>query len=55
MSELEEIEKYMNGNIEEIRGYLGEEAGHLLDFNTPKISREMLHHLLQIPSIFVEI
>ena len=43
MSELEEIEKHMNGDIEEIRGYLGEEAGHLLDFNTPKISREMLH------------
>jgi len=43
MQKLEEIEKHMSKNIEEIKRYLGEEASYLLDFNTPKISKEMLH------------
>ena len=44
MQELEEINNIVGGNIiDNIRGYLGEEAGHLLDFNNPKISKEKIH------------
>jgi class I fructose-bisphosphate aldolase len=43
MQELEEIEKFMSKNNESIRGYLGNEADHLLNFNEPKIKNEDLH------------
>jgi len=44
MQELEQVINKEGGNIiDKIRGYLGEQAGYLLDFNTPKISKESLH------------
>ena len=44
MQELEQVKSYEGGNIiDNIRGYLGEEASYLLDFNTPKISKESIH------------
>lgn len=41
MQELEEF-KTMN-NIDNIRDFLGEEADYLLNFNNPKISKDLLH------------
>lgn len=43
MQDFEEIKSYMHNDIETIRQHLGEEADYLLDFNTPKISKELLH------------
>jgi len=44
MQELEQVKNHEGGKIiDNIRGYLGEEASHLLDFNTPKISKESIH------------
>jgi len=43
MQELEEIRDYMNGRIMNVREYLGNEAGYLLDFDNPKINKESLH------------
>ena len=43
MQELEEREKSMNKDIQIIRNYLGDEADYLLDFNEPKIDKELLH------------
>jgi len=41
MQELEEIHNM--SKIDNIRDFLGEEAGYLLNFNEPKISKESLH------------
>jgi class I fructose-bisphosphate aldolase len=43
MQELEEIKEYISINIAPIREYLGNEAGHLLEFNNPRIKKESLH------------
>jgi len=44
MQELEQVISNEGGKIiDKIRGYLGEQAGHLLDFNTPKIRKESIH------------
>lgn len=43
MAELEEIKEYINGDIETIRGYLGEESDYLLGHNCEKIRKESLH------------
>jgi class I fructose-bisphosphate aldolase len=43
VQELEEIRKHMNGNIENIRNYLGDDADYLLNFDNPKINKESLH------------
>ena len=43
MQELEEIMQYSNGNIDAIKGFLGDEAKNLLGFNNPKIKKESLH------------
>jgi class I fructose-bisphosphate aldolase len=43
MQELEEIKEYISINIAPIREYLGNEAGHLLEFNNPRIKKELLH------------
>jgi len=44
LQELEEIRTDMNqNNIDQIRGFLGEEADHLLNFNQPKIPKESLN------------
>jgi len=43
MVELEEVEKYMGGSIETIKGYLGEETDYLLGHNCEKITKESLH------------
>lgn len=43
MQELEEIKDYISINIAPIREYLGNEAGHLLEFNNPRIKKESLH------------
>jgi len=44
MQEIEHIKENAGGNIlEAIQGYLGEEAGYYLDFNSPKIGKENLH------------
>jgi class I fructose-bisphosphate aldolase len=44
MQELEEINRFMNGNnIENIREYLGDESDYILNFNEPKIVKESLH------------
>jgi len=43
MQELEEIGKPMNVSINNIRELLGEEANYLLDFDSPKITKESLH------------
>ena len=44
MQELEEIRSHMgSSNIETIRGFLGDEADYLLNFNDPKIKKESLY------------
>ena len=43
MQEVEEIGDNMNQDINAIRNFLGDEANYLLDFNTPKINKELLH------------
>jgi len=43
MQELEEIRGHMNADFEGIKNFLGEEADYLLNFDTPKISKEALH------------
>ena len=43
MQELEEIKENMSINIAPIREYLGNEAEHLLEFNSPRIKKESLH------------
>lgn len=43
MQELEEIKDHISINIAPIREYLGNEAGHLLEFNNPRIKKESLH------------
>ena len=43
MQEFDEIGDFMSKNIDDIRNLLGDEAGHLLDFNDPKITKESLH------------
>lgn len=43
MAELEEIGEYKSGNLETIKGYLGEEADHLLGHTCSKISKKSLH------------
>lgn len=43
MAELEEINQYMNGNMEKIREYLGDESDYLLYHNCGKIKKESLH------------
>ena len=43
MQELKEIRSNMNGNIDLIREFLGNEADYLLNFNNPKLSKENLH------------
>lgn len=43
MQELEEIRDHISINIAPIREYLGNEAGHLLEFNNPRIKKESLH------------
>lgn len=43
MQELEEIKEHISINIAPIREYLGNEAGHLLEFNNPRIKKESLH------------
>lgn len=42
MQELEEIKEHISINIAPIREYLGNEAGHLLEFNNPRIKKESL-------------
>lgn len=43
MQELEEIKEHISINIAPIREYLGNEAGHLLEFNNPRIKKESFH------------
>lgn len=43
MQQVEEIKSSMNGDIENIRNLLGEDADYLLDFNNPKISKDTLY------------
>lgn len=43
MAELEEIKQFRNGDIETIRGYLGEESDYLLYHNCEKIKKESLY------------
>jgi class I fructose-bisphosphate aldolase len=42
LQDFEEIRSSMD-NIDKIRGILGEEADYLLNFNQPKISKELIH------------
>jgi len=43
LSELEEIREYMNGNIETIKGHLGEKSDYLLGHTCEKIRKESLY------------
>jgi len=43
MQEYEEIKSSMDGDVDKIRNYLGNEADYLLNFNEPKIKKELLH------------
>lgn len=43
MGNVEEIRKFMEGDIETIRSYLGDEADYLLDFDNPKINKDDLY------------
>jgi class I fructose-bisphosphate aldolase len=44
MQNLEEIKNYMsNSKIETIKNFLGDEADYLLNFDSPKISKDSLH------------
>ncbi|MEF8847883.1 MAG: class I fructose-bisphosphate aldolase [Candidatus Thermoplasmatota archaeon] len=43
MQNLEEIRKYMEGELDSIKKILGEEADYLLDFDNPKIKKEDLY------------
>ena len=41
---MEEINDYMNGsNIYSIRGFLGEESDYLLNFDNPRISKDIMY------------
>jgi len=43
MAECEEIMEQSNGNIDSIRGFLGEESDYLLNHNCEKISKDSVH------------
>ena len=43
MQEYEESKNYMSNEIQMIRNYLGDEADFLLNFDSPKVSKDLLH------------